>query len=299
MRSFNEVYQKLYQEKNEELEILRKQKVNRLLVLIVVMIIVVAIALKIKSPFVAPIVFFIFLVSVIMYVKIDSKSNYTKIFKKDIIEPFVKECDNNLNFKPEIGISSKIYREADFEDYDYYYSEDLIEGFLDGKYAVRMAEVETEEETEDEEGHKTRRRLFYGIFGQVECAKGIPEVIRIYSDKGLLGKFSKSKNKIEMDSSEFEKYFDVYGSNPIVTMQILTADVMEMLVEFRQKSNIKYELIIREGIIYIRFHTGGVFEPKLFTKSLDYDALKRYYDIIYFIFNVSRQINKVIEETEI
>lgn len=298
MKNFNEVYQRLYTEKNEELEKLRKQKVNRLLVLIVVMILVVVIALKTMSPFVMPIVFFIFLMSIIIYVRIDTKSNYVKIFKKDIIEPFVKNCDTNLKFCPDRGISASAYLQAEFEGFDYYYSEDLIEGILDEKYATRMAEVKTEDESTDEDGHTTRTTLFYGIFGQVECAKNLPGVIKIRSDKGVFGKLFQSKDKIEMDSSEFEKHFDVSGTNPIIVMQILTADIMEMLVEFKEKHKIKYELTIKHGMIYIRFHTGGVFEPKLFGKSLDYDTLKRYYDIIDFIFNVSRKINRVIEETE-
>jgi len=37
----------------------------------------------------------------------------------------------------------------------------------------------------------------------------------------------------------------------------------------------------------------------MFTNSLDYDMLKKYYDIIEFIFRVTREINKVIENTEI
>jgi len=72
-----------------------------------------------------------------------------------------------------------------------------------------------------------------------------------------------------------------------------------MMIQFREESKIKYELTIKENQIYIRFHTGEVFEPKMFTNSLDYDMLKKYYDIIEFIFRVTREINKVIENTEI
>ena len=56
---------------------------------------------------------------------------------------------------------------------------------------------------------------------------------------------------------------------------------------------------MKNNMIYLRFYTGSVFEPKLLIKSLDYDMLKKYYDIIDFIFRVSRGINKAIEETEI
>ena len=82
-------------------------------------------------------------------------------------------------------------------------------------------------------------------------------------------------------------------------MQILTADIMEMLIEFKKASKIEYELTLKGNQIYLRFFTGAVFEPNILKKSLDYNTLKRYYDIIEFIFKVTRSINKVIEETEI
>ena len=66
----------------------------------------------------------------------------------------------------------------------------------------------------------------------------------------------KGKTKIEMDSQEFEKYFDIYGENKIIAMQILTADVMNTMIEFREQSKIQYELTIKQDQIYIRFHTG-------------------------------------------
>ena len=39
MRNFNEVYEKLYTEKNEKLELLRKQKASKMLMVIIVTII--------------------------------------------------------------------------------------------------------------------------------------------------------------------------------------------------------------------------------------------------------------------
>ena len=50
--------------------------------------------------------------------------------------------------------------------------------------------------------------------------------------------------KLEMDSSEFEKYFDVQASNQIIGMQLLTTDVMEELVDFENKTKMKFDIII-------------------------------------------------------
>lgn len=299
MRNFNEVYEKIYSEKNEKLELLRKQKASKILTVIIVTIIIAILGIITLSGLAFVFLFIFFIVDIIIIFNISKKYNYTGIFKKEVIETFIKECDSNLKFYPERGISSSIYREGEFEGYDNYYSEDLIEGILDEKYAVMMSEVRTEDESTDSDGDTTTTTLFHGIFGQVNTAKSIPGYIKIHSDKGFFGKVFSGKNKLEMDSSEFEKHFDVFATEKIVAMQILTSDIMEMLIEFKEKSKIKYEITLKGEKMYIRFHTGGVFEPKLFGQSLDFNMLKKYYDIIEFIFNVTRQFNKVIEETEI
>lgn len=299
MRNFNEVYEKLYAEKNEKLELLRKQKASKILMVIIVTIIVAIFGISRLSTLGFMLAFFACAIAIICSAIISSKYNYAGTFKKEVIETFIKECDSNLNFYPSRGISSDVYRQGEFEGYDNYYSEDLIEGILDEKYGVMMSEVRTEDESTDSEGNTTTTTVFHGIFGQVDCAKPIPGFIKIHSDKGFFGKVFGKKNKIEMDSSEFEKHFDVYGLNPIVTMQILTSDIMEMLIEFKEKSKIKYEITLKDAKMYIRFHTGGVFEPKLFGQSLDFNTLKKYYDIIDFIFKVTKSVNKVIAETEI
>lgn len=303
MKSFNEIYEEIYKTNYEDLEDLRKSRAKRTKILIVVAILGMFFIMKSAVNNVTFSVFIpFFLVIGIMVVVIISavnKEKYTKIFKQKVIEPFVKNIDKDLKYNPTKGVSSVLYGRGEFELFDIYSSEDEIEGILDDKYAIRMAEVHTEDVSRDSDGHTHTTTLFHGIFGNVECAKNIGTELKIHSDKGILGKLFKEKTKLEMDSSEFEKHFDVYADNSIIAMQILTSDIMDMMIQFREESKIKYELTIKENQIYIRFHTGEVFEPKMFTNSLDYNMLKRYYDIIDFVFKVSRGINKAIENTEI
>lgn len=304
MKSFNEVYEEIYKNNYEELENLRKSRTKRTLILLAIAFAGIFIIMKtVMNSGMAGFFFFpwIMVISIILIVLITAtnKGKYTTIFKQKVIEPLVKNVDENLNYDARKGIPSSIYRKGEFEHFDLYSSEDEIEGILDGKYKVLMAEVHTQEETRDSEGRRSTYTLFHGIFGNVECSKNIGTELKVHSDKGFLGKLFAGKEKLEMDSSEFEKHFDVYANNKIIAMQILTSDIMDMMINFRERSKIKYEITIKENEIYIRFHTGEVFEPKMFTNSLDYDMLKRYYDIIDFIFKVSREINKVIENTEI
>ena len=296
MKSFNEIYEEIYRENHENLENLRKKN-SRKYIYFLVIILVTVFLVYIEQIIFAFLLFIIF--TIFLLKSIDKKRNYVSEFKEKVIEPFIKNIDDNLEYSPTSGIEPYLYKQGEFEGFDIYRSEDKISGKLDGKYNLIMGEVITEEERVDSEGNSSSYTLFHGIFGYVECAKNITTKLKIHSDKGLLGKVFQGKTKIEMDSSEFEKYFDVYGENKIIAMQILTSDVMDLMISFRQESKIQYELTIKDNRMYIRFHTGDVFEPKAFKKALDYNMLKRYYDIIDFIFKVSKAINKAIENTEI
>ena len=107
-----------------------------------------------------------------------------------------------------------------------------------------MAEVKTQKEEtyEDSNGEtKTRRvTIFHGLFAKIIMDKSIDSELRITRNRGIL-----SKNKLKMDSSKFEKYFDVEASNKIIGMQILTADIMEKLIEFREKTNMEFDVYIK------------------------------------------------------
>lgn len=311
MKSFNEVYEQVHKESFEELEILRKKAKRKLfrslLIIGIVIVFVVFFFKKANSDYFMSgrqTIFLFYFSAVIVMISIIvitaiSKTKYTPTFKEKVIGPFIKNIDKNLQYKPNEGISSVIYRMGEFEGYDNYYTEDLIIGKLDEKYNFQMAEVRTEEESTDSDGDTHTYTVFHGLFGNVECAKNIETTFKVRSDKGVLGKMFKGKTKVEMDSQEFEKYFDVYGDNKIIVMQILTSEVMSTMIDFIQQSKIKYELTINKDQIYIRFHTGGLFEPSLFKNSLDYSMLKKYYDILDFVFKVTREINSVIEKTDI
>lgn len=302
MKSFNEVYEKIYKENFQELENLRKDRMKKTLLIICVAIIslllinVFFINTRLMETFI-----FLFAVGLMIFIITNTvtTAKFTNKFKEKIIQPLIKNIDENLYYYPARKLDQPIYMQGEFERYNRYYSEDLIEGILDEKYKVVMAEVQTEYESTDSDGNTTTTTLFHGIFGNVECSKNINTTLKIHSEKGVLGRLFKGRTRIEMDSEEFEKYFDVFGENKIIAMQILTSDVMEMMIDFITNSKIKYEMTIKNNQIYIRFHTGGVFEPKLFKGALNYDMLKKYYNIIYFIFEISKRINKVIEETEI
>ena len=82
-------------------------------------------------------------------------------------------------------------------------------------------------------------------------------------------------------------------------MEILTHDIMEELVNFYVKYKIKFEIVIKNNNIYIRFDTGSMFEPNILRKSNDINTLWVYYSILNFVTNFSFKINKLLKDVEV
>lgn len=135
------------------------------------------------------------------------------------------------------------------------------------------------------------------MFAKIIIDKSINSKLRIA--QGYSG-FLKNPDKLEMDSSEFEKVFNVYASDKIIGMQILTADIMDDILEFRNKTKDEFDIYINEDKIYLRFCCGSLFEPHFKKKEiLDEKSLKLYYDILNFTFELTNKIIKVINDVEI
>ena len=138
--------------------------------------------------------------------------------------------------------------------------------------------------------------VYEGIFSVTQLDIYLSDEIRIEKNKYSL---KLDCNKVEMDNNEFEKYFDVYSHSNILAMQVLTHDVMEELVQFYNTYKIKFEIIMKNHNIYIRFDTGVMFEPNILKSSNDQNTLWIYYNILQFVTNVTIKINTLLKNLEI
>ena len=83
-------------------------------------------------------------------------------------------------------------------------------------------------------------------------------------------------------------------------MQLLTHDIMELLVSFKKSTGINYDISIYDDIMFLRFHTGTMFEFKSFKKgAFDETMLRRYYNVLDFTYTLSHMIIDLIKKTEI
>lgn len=293
MKNFNEVYKEICEQCTKPMEEMRKDVKNRTLKVLMIAIIVGGIAIFLLYnivSFIWKLICFIIVVILIMSIyTITSKKNknYNKFFKDNVINMLIKECCKNLEYIPTGELSQYIYIDGEFEKYNRYYSEDLIQGTIDNKYNVTMAEVRTEVEEIDSDGNSSTRTVFHGLVARVDLERLINANIKIRRNTMRL---FQDDTKIEMDSGEFEKEYDVYATDRMIAMQILTADVMQMILDFKEKNGIRPELTLKGNTLYIRFSTGKLFEAKVFTNSLDYKTLEKYYYTINFTLDIAKQL---------
>ena len=224
---------------------------------------------------------------------------YNDLYKENIINNLLKNFFTEVDYVPKKMMSKSTYTSVFREFYDDYRSDDYIDAFIDEKYRISMAEVKTtkEERRTDSDGNTTTTTVtvFSGIFAKIDIGKSINNEVRITQNNAV-----NKKEKINMDSDEFEKYFDVKSTDNIVAMQLLTHDIMSLLVDFRKVLKEPYEIVINNDTLYIRLHVGFMFEGRVNKKeAIDRALTQKYYDIVDFIDTLSKEMIKVVEDTEV
>lgn len=217
-KNFKEIYDSIYASFGQALESKRKTVLGKKITafIIGVCLSVVIFILFVNSPYIPLIGIIIVLIIIIIIFALNKiNKDYILFYKEKAIKEIVKQSNPNLTYCYDKGISSNEYAESKFDfGWDRYHTEDLIEGTLEDGSTLRMAQVHTEEEhtSTDSDGHTTTTYVttFLGLYGII----GLKTATRadfMIKENSKFAKFN--KNRIEMESAEFEKYYDVYTNN--------------------------------------------------------------------------------------
>ncbi len=288
---YNQIYSETYKELEESVQPF-KEKIKRI---IIIFLVIDLFMLFINPPIIFMSIPIVLIILLMMYKK--NTKEYRHLYKDKVLQRFIHLYNKNLTYYPSRGITYDLYKEAEFEKCDKYSYGDLITGNVDG-YKIRMAQIITELVRIGSKGETQYTSVFQGFFAVSTFENNFDGFIKVRSDQGKILNAFHNKNKLEMDSQEFENYFDVISSNNIQTMQVLTPDVMNMLLKFEQEHNIRVELTIKKHKIFIRFHCKKFFKTPIFS-LLDYDILLRDYNIINFTFDITRELIKTTAKTKI
>ncbi len=317
MKTFDEIYKELQNTDNTDLkeqwekakEESKKIKKIALIMCLIIDIIIAIMFFKsninLVFTFLLPMLIIVFIINIFVFAITNvffskNKSQYNLKYKKTVINKIMNNFYDNLEYFPEKPMPEYIYKEMKYESYDQYRSEDYFEAQINKKYGIQMAEVVTvkEETYKDSDGNTKTREItkFHGLFAKIEMDKSINSELRIVQNGGML----MQKDRLKMDSSQFEKYFDVKASNKIIGMQLLTSDVMEKLIEFKNKTNMKYDIGINNNNLYLRFRCGDMFEAGNFKKDiLEKSVIEKYFYMLNFTYNLSNTLINIINDTQI
>ena len=230
---------------------------------------------------------------------------YKNSFKENVISKIVPLVNSNLLYFNGNDIAINIepeYRASGFDGYDYnsFKVDDYIQGNIEDDLILRMADVIVKNIIQTKNGESSED-IFNGIFVMVNSGdtddkeKDNNKIVTIYSNVYSIN----PDTKVEVESEEFNKYFLVSTNDKIYALQILTADVINILLTYKKVYDLDFEIKIRGARTYIRFHIDNMFEPKIFKEALDKDDIYIYYNVLKFIIDFSKELNKVIKETSL
>lgn len=303
-KDFSEIYSQIQAEYTNNLEVKRKQLLIiiliclTLLIISIILFLLIKIKLNINGKFEEKVLMTIFLPAFLFYIYFYKKYNkeYIDTFKEKIIRNMVNYLEPNLEYYPE-GYDNfeYIYEKANFDNkfFNKFNCDDYIEGYSNKGIYVQLANIGLEKVNDRGE---FLEMVYDGILSYTKIDKNIPIELKIKNNKIF---FNKNENKVEMDSKEFENFFDIYCESKIIAMQILTHDVMEELINFYKNYKISFEIIIKNQEIYIRFDTGIMFEPNILKSLTDKKMLWIYYNILQFIISLTVKVNKTLKDIEI
>ena len=289
----NDSFKKIWNKIKKEFNKIKKDRTS-----LIIFIIVAVIIFYLCRNIIATIIMFIPVILIIVTFSKISKKNAKarEKYKEKVINKLIKNYSNKLFYYPKQGVRREDYEESTFEYDSRFHSEDLIDGIILDNCKIRMSEVKLYHESTDSDGNTTTVTTFRGLFAKITLTHNPNTSFKIQKNKMFSDVFKK-KDKLDMDSSEFEKVYDVLTEDKISTLRILTSDVMQTLMDFKKENKATPEIVLKNHNLYIRINVGSVFEPKKFDK-LDRESIEETYNLINFVFGLVESFSNNILEFE-
>jgi len=236
------------------------------------------------------------------------KKIYNVSFKEQVIKKMMFGIDERLQFRPMLSISrneyflSQIFR----KQVDRFDGEDLIEATID-KTQIKFSELHSEYKTETTD-NKGRRQtqwhtIFKGVFFVADFNKQFQHFTVVLPDynqqmfgdlfKGFqFGKHGNAK-LVHMDHPAFEKQFKVYAENAVEAHYLLTPNLMERIVELKEKFDQAIYLSFSHSKLFVAISNSlNLFEaPALWGKPDFLKLVKTYHDYLHNCLEIVNDLN--------
>lgn len=219
----------------------------------------------------------------------------TAFYKQHIVTEMVKElCEEGL-FSPACGIPEPVFNSSGLfsKGPDRYHSEDLISGKID-KTHFCCAEIHAEERivTRDSKGNTTTRwvDIFKGFLFIADFQKDFRGHTVVFRDSWF--KFGRGGDRIKLEDIDFEKRFDIYGTDQVEARYLLTPLLMKKLLILDDKFPGKITIsFIGSKVIVAIPDTRNHFEANIWKSILEDDTLRNEYQTLVEIVGIINDLN--------
>lgn len=298
-KNFNDIYQSIYDSAMSEMTALTKRKNDSLILLIVMLVFtIISFIMFADKLWIMTVALFCSFAAVAFFAL--SSFNYKTRFKSLIMRKIVEEYHPSFEFYPKNGVSAIDYKRSDFDNfYESFYTEDLIMGQIAEKYKIKMSQVKTTktEIVRDSNGDTHRKTVvvFYGIFGVVDIGdKNISELD--ISANSFFNKYD--QDRIEIDSGDFEKRYDLFSTDKVRAMEIFTSELIEEINKLKEDTGHTIQIRIRANKLFFRIACGEAFEAPIIRNAVDYNLLYQYYRMIDAPIDIITKLLENADNTE-
>lgn len=200
------------------------------------------------------------------------------------------------------GIGIEEYLQAGFEEIESFneYKSSDYRGIKINDNMIHISNIQLDKKYWVNEQIETNT-IFNGMYSYVMINK---KINKIYIEKNTQN-IQFGRGQVVLDNQYFEKYFNIFSENRMLTMRILTPQVMEKMLEFIKNNYINFKIIINGNKIHFKFFTEMISPPgyfrlnnkKIIESSRRY--IYYYYTVFKFIIEMTDYLSNTINELDI
>ncbi len=227
---------------------------------------------------------------------------YQRDFKEQIIRRLIWFLEPGLQYDPKGKVAPEDFLRSELFQTrsNLYKGDDRVWGRV-GKTQIEFSEILAQHIRRSGKT-TTVHTIFRGLFFMADFHKHFRTQTFVFPDTAekLLGRFGKTlqslnparPNLIALEDPRFEKEFVVYGQDPIEARYILSPNLMERILQFRQKTGRRIFLSFVDSKLYLAvWFDRSLFEPKLFRSLLDFQTIQEYFGDVQLAVGIVEDLN--------
>lgn len=188
---------------------------------------------------------------------------------------------------------------------DIYQGEDFVKARI-GQTEFEFSELKTFFHSRDNKGRKRKVIIFKGLFFIADFHKnfsGQTFVLPDYAERSLgdvgnilqsmIGKVdSRPGELVKLEDPAFEKYFKVYSTDQLEARYILSASMMQRVLDLKQKMKSEISISFVNSRVFVAIHSKkNMFEPNIFRSIKRFELIHEFAEDFKFTCEIVEELN--------